>query len=94
MVGVALIEDNMRENILRWFGYIYPKSTDAVVSRSDMVLVEGNTRGVDQKTIISSTIGFFIAQRIMNGIPSHFFISFSLSLSSAFTCFHTADIDI
>lgn len=44
MVGVAPNEYKMRENRLRWFGHVYCLSTDAVVRRSDMVTVEGNTK--------------------------------------------------
>lgn len=31
MRGVALVKDKMRENILRWFGHLYLRSTDVVV---------------------------------------------------------------
>ena len=31
MVGIASIEDKLRENRLRWFGYIFRRLTDVVV---------------------------------------------------------------
>ena len=38
MVEVAPIEDKLRKNRLRWFGYICHRPTDAVIRRSDMIL--------------------------------------------------------
>lgn len=43
-MGVGLIEDNIREHRLRWFEHVCHRSADAIV-RSDMVIVEGNTKG-------------------------------------------------
>lgn len=34
-IGVAPIEDNIRENCLRWFGHVYRRPEQAVVRRSD-----------------------------------------------------------
>ncbi|KAL7204554.1 hypothetical protein ACSBR2_017596 [Camellia fascicularis] len=44
-VGVAPIEDKLRENRLRWFGHIQRRSTDAVVKRCNAVMVDGSVRG-------------------------------------------------
>ncbi|CAL5439689.1 unnamed protein product [Camellia sinensis] len=44
-VGVAPIEDKLRENRLRWFGHIQRRPTDAVVKRCDAVTVDGSVRG-------------------------------------------------
>ena len=45
MVGVAPIEDKMRENRLRWFGHIQRKPLDAPVRKSDLLTIHGNARG-------------------------------------------------
>ena len=45
MVGVAPIEDKMRENRLRWFGHIQRKPLDASVRKSDLLTIHGNARG-------------------------------------------------
>ena len=44
MVGVASIEDKLRENRLRWYGHIYRRPADAVVRKSDRVVVDNSTR--------------------------------------------------
>ena len=44
-VGVAPIEDKLRENRLRWFGHIQRRPTEAVVKRRDVVTVDGSVRG-------------------------------------------------
>ena len=44
MVGVAPIEDKMRENRLRWFGHILQRPLDATVRNSNFLLVHGNGR--------------------------------------------------
>src|SRR4029450_2942072 len=44
-VGVAPIEDKMRENQLRWFGHVQRRPLTASVRKSDMVQIEGNARG-------------------------------------------------
>ncbi|CAL5373127.1 unnamed protein product [Camellia sinensis] len=41
-VGVAPIEDKLRENRLRWFGHIQRRPTEAVVKRCDAVTVDGS----------------------------------------------------
>lgn len=47
MVGVDLasIKYKMREKRLRLFGHVYRQSVNAIVRKSDVVLVEGNTNG-------------------------------------------------
>ena len=45
MVGVAPIEDKIRENRLRWFGHIQRKPLDALVRKSDFLTIHGNARG-------------------------------------------------
>ena len=45
MVGVAPIEAKIKEHRLRWFGHVYRRPTDAVVKKSDNIIVEGHTRG-------------------------------------------------
>ncbi|GMP94361.1 hypothetical protein CsSME_00043841 [Camellia sinensis var. sinensis] len=44
-VGVAPIEDKLRENRLRWFGHIQRRPTEAVVKRCDTVTIDGSVRG-------------------------------------------------
>lgn len=44
-VGVAPIEDKMRENRLRWFGHVQRRPLTAPVRKSDIVQIEGNARG-------------------------------------------------
>ena len=48
MVGVAPIEDKIRENRLRWFGYIQRRLLDVPVRKSDILMVYGNDRGRDR----------------------------------------------
>ena len=45
IVGVAPIEDKIRENQLQWFGHIQRKPLDAPVRKSDLLIVHGNDRG-------------------------------------------------
>ena len=45
MVGVAPIEDKLRENRPRWYGYVCYRPVDVVVRRSDMVIDSDDTRG-------------------------------------------------
>ena len=45
MVGVAPIEDKLRENKLRWFGQKCRRPTDVVVRRNNMIIGNDNTRG-------------------------------------------------
>ena len=44
-VGVAPMEDKMREVRLRWFGHIQRRSTDAPVRRCERLTVVGTRRG-------------------------------------------------
>ena len=46
MVGVASIEDKLRENRFRWFRHICRRSTDTVVRKSDMIIDSDSTRGM------------------------------------------------
>ena len=45
MVGVAPIEDKMRENLLQQFGHIQRRPLNASVRKSDLLIVHGNDRG-------------------------------------------------
>ena len=45
MLGVAPIEDKMRENQLRWFGHIQRRPLDDPVRKSDLLTIYGNARG-------------------------------------------------
>ena len=45
MVGVAIVENMLRENKFRWFEYRCLRSTDAVVRRSDMIIGSDISRG-------------------------------------------------
>ena len=45
MVGVAPIEDKLRENRLRWFGHLYRRPREAVVRRGDAITVNGTAIG-------------------------------------------------
>ncbi|KAL7217344.1 hypothetical protein ACSBR1_029108 [Camellia fascicularis] len=44
-VGVALIEDKLRENQLRWFGHTQRRPIEVVVKRCDVVTVDESVRG-------------------------------------------------
>ena len=45
MVGVAPIQDKLREKRLRWFGHVQRRPTEAVVRRCDTGVAEGTCRG-------------------------------------------------
>ncbi|KAI8529824.1 hypothetical protein RHMOL_Rhmol11G0004100 [Rhododendron molle] len=45
MVSVAPIEEKLRENRLRWFGYVYCRPEDAVVKRADRIDLDSNATG-------------------------------------------------
>ena len=45
MVGVAPIQDKLRENRLRWFGHVQRRPTETVVRRCDPGVAEGICRG-------------------------------------------------
>ncbi|KAM3394451.1 hypothetical protein P3S68_003453 [Capsicum galapagoense] len=44
-VGVASVEDKMREVRLRWFGHIMRRGTDAPVRRCERLALDGFRRG-------------------------------------------------
>ena len=44
MVGVALIEDKLKENRVMWFGHICCKPTNAIVRRSNMSISNDSIR--------------------------------------------------
>ena len=44
-VGVAHIEDKLRENRLRWFSHVQRRPVDAPVRKSDKIVVPGMVRG-------------------------------------------------
>ncbi|KAG5591071.1 hypothetical protein H5410_041585 [Solanum commersonii] len=44
-VGVASVEDKLREARLRWFGHVKRRSADAPVRRCEVMVVEGTRRG-------------------------------------------------
>ncbi|KAI8543266.1 hypothetical protein RHMOL_Rhmol08G0203600 [Rhododendron molle] len=45
MVGVAPIQEKVRENRLRWFGHGYRRPEDAVVKRADIIALDSNATG-------------------------------------------------
>ena len=45
LVGVAPIQDKIRENRLRWFGHIRRRPVNAVVRKTELIIVEGNIKG-------------------------------------------------
>ncbi|KAI8547563.1 hypothetical protein RHMOL_Rhmol07G0206000 [Rhododendron molle] len=45
MVGVAPIEEKLRENSLRWFEHFYHKPGDAVFKKTDMIVLGSNATG-------------------------------------------------
>ena len=45
MIEVELIEEEMRENRLRWFGHIQRRPANAPVRKSEAIYIEGNARG-------------------------------------------------
>ncbi|KAI8556243.1 hypothetical protein RHMOL_Rhmol05G0237300 [Rhododendron molle] len=45
MVGVAPIEEKLRENRLRWFGHIHCRPEDAVVKRAERIVLDSNATG-------------------------------------------------
>ena len=44
-VGVAPIEDKLRENRLKWFGHVQRRSLDPPVRKGDRIMVQGDVRG-------------------------------------------------
>ncbi|KAK4373490.1 hypothetical protein RND71_008874 [Anisodus tanguticus] len=44
-VGVASVEDKMREARLRWFGHVQRRDTDAPVRRCERLAMDGFRRG-------------------------------------------------
>ncbi|XP_070007787.1 uncharacterized protein [Nicotiana sylvestris] len=62
-VGVASMEDKMREARLRWFGHIQRRSTDAPVRRCERLDVVGTMRGRERpKKYLGEVIGKDIAR--------------------------------
>ena len=45
IVGVAPIEDKLRENRLRWFGHVKRRPLSAPVRKSDLINIDGSARG-------------------------------------------------
>ena len=45
MVGIALIDDKMRENRLRWFRHIQRRPLDAPIRKSNLLIIYDNARG-------------------------------------------------
>jgi hypothetical protein len=45
MVGVAPIDEKLRENRLRWFGHVYRRPTEAIVKRADRIALHSNAPG-------------------------------------------------
>ena len=56
MVGIAPIEDKLRENRLRWFRRICCRPIDAVVRRSDIILDSDNTKGRGRPKLILDVV--------------------------------------
>ena len=56
MVGVAPIEEKLRENRLRWFGHVYRRPVDAVVKRADMIDLGSNTMGRGRPKLTLDTV--------------------------------------
>jgi hypothetical protein len=44
-IGMASIDDNMRESCLRWFGHVQRGTIDALVKKSDLIQVKGPKKG-------------------------------------------------
>ncbi|KAI8538932.1 hypothetical protein RHMOL_Rhmol09G0141800 [Rhododendron molle] len=51
MVVVASIEEKLRKNRLRWFGYVYRRPGDAVVKRADIMGGNATERGKPKLTL-------------------------------------------
>ena len=45
LVGVAPIEDKIRENRLRWYGHVRRRPTNEAVRKTELLTVEGDTKG-------------------------------------------------
>jgi hypothetical protein len=45
MVGVAPIDEKLRENRLRWFGHVYRRPTESIVKRADRIALHSNAPG-------------------------------------------------
>jgi len=51
-VGVAPMDDRMREERLRWFGHVQRRSIDSPVRRCEMLALAGTARGRGDLRII------------------------------------------
>ncbi|KAI8559998.1 hypothetical protein RHMOL_Rhmol04G0220700 [Rhododendron molle] len=56
MVGVAPIEEKLRENRLRWFGHVYHRPEDAVVKRADRIALDSNATGRGRPKLILDAV--------------------------------------
>ena len=56
MVKVAPIQNNLRENRLRWYGHVCRRPIDVVVKRSDMIIGSEDTRGRDKPKLILDAV--------------------------------------
>ncbi|KAF3648646.1 BTB/POZ and MATH domain-containing protein 5 [Capsicum annuum] len=63
-VGVASVEDKLREVRLRWFGHAMRRGTDAPVLRCERLALDGFKRGR-----VTSTYGVFVWRTIRNLWP-------------------------
>ncbi|PHU27172.1 hypothetical protein BC332_05504 [Capsicum chinense] len=62
-VGVASVEDKMREVRLRWFGHVMRRGSDALVRRCETLSMDGFRRGRD---LSASSVRDFLLPAIQN----------------------------
>ncbi|KAF3620511.1 putative wall-associated receptor kinase-like 8-like [Capsicum annuum] len=67
-VGVASLEDKMRERRLRWFGHVMRRGTDAPVCRCERLALDGFQRRRGTRTMKSDVyiFGLLLLQLIAN----------------------------